>query len=112
MLPFTKQEKTAVLFLAAAVLFGSLFMLLEKRYPPVFRLVCPALRSLLQEKINIHTATQEEWESLPGIGTYRASMIVAERERRGRFSSIEDVRYVKGIGPRVFEQIRGYLGEE
>lgn len=73
---------------------------------------CLPVEQIIRKKVHINSATQEEWEALPAIGAYRASKIVETRESRGRFQSIEDIRYVKGIGPYVFNQIKPYLRED
>ncbi len=109
---FTSQEKIAIVFLAAAVFAGSLLSLIKKQHPVFFSQLTADGYRLPRRKINIHSAAQEEWESLPGIGAYRARMIIAERQRRGRFSSVNDVRYVKGIGPHVFNQIKDFLSDD
>lgn len=109
---FTSQEKLAVLFLAAALFCGSFLLLVQKKHPGLFSMLTAAQPEKFYKKVNIHTAGQEEWESLPGIGSYRASMIVSARQERGGFQSINDVRYVKGIGPYVFNQIRDRLTDE
>jgi competence ComEA-like helix-hairpin-helix protein len=56
--------------------------------------------------ININTATAELLEQLPGIGPKTAQRIVEYREAHGRFSSVDELMNVKGIGPKKLEQIR------
>lgn len=48
--------------------------------------------------VNLNTATAAELETLPGIGPTLAAAILAERDRRGGFTSIDDLRSVRGIG--------------
>lgn len=109
---FTIQEKCALLFLAVSIFCGSFFLLMKKQYPPFAEFFYSPIEQIIQQKINIHSATQEEWESLPAIGVYRAKRIVEARTQRGGFRSIDDVRYVKGIGPYVFNQIKPYLCDD
>jgi len=59
-----------------------------------------------QGPININTATAKLLEQLPGIGPKTAQRIVEYREAHGRFSSVDELRNVKGIGPKKLEQIR------
>ncbi len=55
--------------------------------------------------LNLNRATAPELESLPGIGPVLAERIVAERRRRGHFSSVDDLIAVKGIGPALLERL-------
>lgn len=56
-------------------------------------------------KLNINTATQEELQSLPGIGSAISGNIIDYRENK-KFDSIEELMNVKGIGPARFEKIK------
>lgn len=58
------------------------------------------------KKININTATEEELESLKGIGPATARNIISYREEYGGFSSIEEIKNVKRIGDKTFEKIK------
>lgn len=58
------------------------------------------------KKVNINTATQDELESLSGIGEAIASRIIEYREQNGKFSKIEDLQNVKGIGNAKFGRIK------
>ena len=58
------------------------------------------------EKVNINTANQTELETLPGIGTATAEKIIDYRNKNGKFSSIEDIQNVKGIGNANYENIK------
>ena len=62
-----------------------------------------------QGKININTATQEELESLPGIGEATALKIIDYRNKSGKFSKIEDIKEVRGIGENKFEKIKDLI---
>ena len=56
-------------------------------------------------KVNLNTATQAQLEQLPGIGPTYAQSILAERERRGGFASVNDLRSVRGIGDKRFAEL-------
>ena len=58
------------------------------------------------EKVNINTATQEELDTLPGIGPSIASKIIDYREQNGKFNSIEEIKEVSGIGDAKYEKIK------
>jgi len=59
--------------------------------------------------ININTASAAELESLPGIGSSKASQIVSYREANGDFTSLEDIKNVPGIGDGIFNQINSLI---
>ena len=62
--------------------------------------------STSNEKVNINTATQEELDTLPGIGPSIASKIIDYREQNGKFNSIEEIKEVSGIGDAKYEKIK------
>jgi competence protein ComEA len=59
--------------------------------------------------ININIASQEELESLPGIGPVTAAKIIDYRDLHGPFATIEAIQDVSGIGPKTFEQIKALI---
>ena len=61
---------------------------------------------LRNQKININTASVKELDSLPGIGPTMAKRIEEYRQSKGAFTSIEDIKHVKGIGDGLFKKIR------
>ena len=58
------------------------------------------------ELININKATQADLEKLSGVGASLAEKIVDYRNKNGKFSSIEDIKNVSGIGESKFNSIR------
>ena len=59
--------------------------------------------------ININKATEQELKNLPGIGASLASKIIDYREQNGKFSTVEDIKKVNGIGNNKFENIKEYI---
>lgn len=57
-------------------------------------------------QVNINQATIKDLEALPSIGPVLAQRIIDERNRVGKFSSLEDLLKVKGIGPKILERIK------
>jgi competence protein ComEA len=57
-------------------------------------------------KINLNTATLEQLDTLPGIGTTRAQAILSHRETHGRFFQVDDLKQVNGISVKLIDQIR------
>ena len=60
-------------------------------------------------KININTADPNDLQLLPGIGASLAEKIVAYRQRYGSFKSIEEIMNVKGVGSKLFENIKPFI---
>ena len=61
------------------------------------------------DKININTATQKELETLPGIGEATAVKIINYRNKNGKFSCIEDIKKVSGIGDSKYYKIKDLI---
>jgi competence protein ComEA len=59
--------------------------------------------------VNLNTATKDELVALPGIGPAKAQAILDYRSKNGAFKSIEELKDVKGIGAKRYEQIKGDL---
>ena len=56
--------------------------------------------------VNLNTATTAQLDTLPGIGPSLAAAILRERERRGGFTSVEQLRDVRGIGDKRFADLK------
>lgn len=59
--------------------------------------------------VNINTATQTELETLPGIGPSLALRIINYRRENGKFTSIEELKNVSGIGDNKYDEIKKYI---
>ena len=60
-------------------------------------------------KININTASVDDFSKIPGIGSSIASRIVEYRKENGKFSTVEDIKNVSGIGDAKFNNIKNYI---
>lgn len=60
-------------------------------------------------KININTASAEEWQTLYGIGPYRSDRIVRFRNALGGFYSVDQVSETYGLPDSVFKEIKVQL---
>jgi competence protein ComEA len=56
--------------------------------------------------IDLNAATQEGLDALPGVGPVLAGRIVAWRAAHGRFTSVDELGEVPGIGPKALERLR------
>lgn len=65
--------------------------------------------STINNKININKATQTELETIPGIGPSTALKIINYRKENGKFSKIEDIKNISGIGDAKFESMKNYI---
>jgi competence protein ComEA len=61
------------------------------------------------ERVNINTAGLAELDRLPGVGPATAQKILATRQRLGRFTSIEQLKEVPGIGDKKLADMRPYV---
>lgn len=114
---FNRQEQRALVLLAVALLVGGGVNLYEGYRPGAtddFRLVpaaveVPAAPVVAVEQagpVGLNTADLGRLQTLPGIGPRMARRIVEARVAGGAFRRLEDLRRVKGIGPRTLEKLR------
>lgn len=55
--------------------------------------------------VDLNIATLDQLEELPGIGPVLAERIVEWRTQHGRFTSVEELREVSGIGDATFAEL-------
>jgi competence protein ComEA len=60
-------------------------------------------------KIDVNRADWPELALMPNIGEQLARRIVADRQARGPFRDLAELRRVRGLGPKTLESIRPYL---
>ncbi len=58
--------------------------------------------------IDVNRATLAQLTALPGVGPKMAQRIIAFRARTP-FRSVDDLRRIRGIGPRVFARIQSHV---
>ncbi|MBN2358461.1 MAG: helix-hairpin-helix domain-containing protein [Deltaproteobacteria bacterium] len=85
-----------------------------RAHHPICAMACGLALCLLPlavaaQTVNINTATEEELQTLPGVGAKLASEIVRDRNDRGAFQSIEDLERVSGMSASVLAKIRSRL---
>lgn len=89
----------ALLVLAVLVLVGQRFL----------QVFTPGPADALSRRLDLNRATQTELLLLPGIGTALAERIVLQRQTWGRFTKVDDLARVPGIGPATLERIRSWV---
>jgi len=61
------------------------------------------------QPIDVNAATEQQLDTLPGVGPSTARAIVAYRLQHGPFGRIEDLLNVRGIGPAKLEALVGLV---
>jgi competence protein ComEA len=56
--------------------------------------------------VDLNTADETALDALPGVGPVIAGRIVAWRQQHGRFTSVDELTEVSGIGDATLERLR------
>jgi comEA protein len=91
-----RTSRCATAFLALAISAAGAPGLAANKKPPL-------------TPVNLNTATALELQQVPGIGPSTADKILKMRKSYGPFKSVDDLRAIKGIGPRRMEKMRKYV---
>lgn len=71
----------------------------------LFTLILLTSASAFAEKININTANAEQIATtMTGIGESKAEAIVEYRKMHGKFTSVQDLENVDGVGAKTVEK--------
>lgn len=57
------------------------------------------------DKINLNKATAAQLDTLPGVGPVTAGKIITWRDQNKKFSRIEELQEVPGIGPKTYAEL-------
>lgn len=60
-------------------------------------------------KVDINSSKESELIDIPGVGPATAKKIIDYRNEKGKFSKIEDIKNVSGIGEKKFENMKKYI---
>ncbi len=69
----------------------------------------PGPRASAGVTVELNTATVTQLDTLPGVGPVTAERILAWRTAHGRFSRVEELQEVDGIGPKTYAQIAPHV---
>jgi len=61
------------------------------------------------EKVNLNTATLEQLQTLPGVGPAVAKKIIEHRTKTGKFTKVEEILNIQGIGEKKFQRMKDRL---
>jgi competence protein ComEA len=92
-----------------------LLALLAVHWYRLSRLSVPATRierptgAAFDYHVRANEATWVEWSQLDGIGPTLAKRIVADRAANGPYRTLDDLRRVKGVGPKTLDKLRGFV---
>jgi competence ComEA-like helix-hairpin-helix protein len=105
---FTPSEQRILMTLLAAAIIG-----LTLRATKIIAQEASPADSLdvsvdYQITYDLHTATKQELQMIPGIGPKRAADIIAFRQEFG-FLQLADLKKVKGIGEATFQRIAPFF---
>ncbi|WP_281706485.1 ComEA family DNA-binding protein [Aeromonas taiwanensis] len=98
--------------LVAALLLGCLPLLsqpVQAADKPATKPAATVATTTETGKINLNTASADELASLKGIGEKKAQAIVDHREKQGKFTSVDQLADVSGIGPATLEANRDMI---
>ena len=128
---FTTDERRALVFLAVVTAVGAAFRATHGAVAPgaATAAVAPELAggdlvhqaALSQraqtlsrplapgERVDVDRAPADELQRLPRVGPALARRIVEEREAHGPFGSLEGLRRVSGIGPKLLHDLEAHV---
>ncbi|WP_415635205.1 ComEA family DNA-binding protein, partial [Propionibacterium acidifaciens] len=61
------------------------------------------------DALDLNSATASQLEELPGIGPVLAERIVEWRTQHGRFSRVEELQEVDGIGEKLYSRVKDHV---
>ena len=104
----TSEADTQLVALAATLTDGARVYVPkvgESPPPPVMGTTGGAVASS-PAPVDLNAATPEQLDALPGVGPATAAAIVAHRQEIGRYTSVDELLDVRGIGPAKLEAMR------
>lgn len=74
-----------------------------------FFLAFASTGAFAKDKIDLNTATVVQLQEVKGIGPKLAQSIVAYRTEHKGFKNLEDLKSVRGVGPKNYEHFKADL---
>lgn len=104
MVNFTPEERKVILFLLSLCFSGLILSNLIKARPQVKRIVYPEVELA---RVNLNKISLEEIQRLSLVPPKITRQIIEYRNLHQRFTSLEELKDVKGIGPKRYEKLKG-----
>lgn len=114
MFSLEKFERGAIVFLTCTLLLSVAFGYFRSLRPPLPVTIRRGAFYMddIRRKVDINKASAEELTTLNGVGESMAERIVAYRQENGLFGSAEEIKNVKGIGDKFFDNIKDSITVE
>lgn len=106
MLNLNQQERNIMIFLITVFLSGTGINLLVRLYSPT-KTISYYSRDI--GKIDLNSADLDSLITVPGVGEKLAQRILDYRETRGKFSSLEELKDIKGLSGSRLEKIKEHF---
>ena len=107
--PLTSQERKVLLFLLFLFSLGLALSFLKKSSGTS----CCLLNFISERRgiqtLDLNQATREELIALPGIGEKTADVILGYRASHGRFTTLDELKNIKGITDAKLSRLKQYL---
>lgn len=103
MFGLTPQERKVILFIIWVWLSGTGIQLCLKHLPAAAPL---CLEDSTFGKLGLNSADSRMLEQLPGVGEKLAARIVELRGRLNGFSAVDQLKQVRGLHSRTYDQIK------
>jgi len=105
-----------IVFLIAVIIAGGIIAWQKYQPPQPIEISLPppepsatVSQQEVPQKIDLNRAEAWLLEALPGIGPSKAQAIIDYRQQNGGFRHITEITKVDGIGPAIYEDIKGLI---
>lgn len=114
MFNLTPHEKLIIIFVGLIALCGLTLNYYRKNSAyQTYKINKFISEKILKDKpLNINEAAKEELIKIPGIGDKTAQAIIDYRREIGNFTSLEELKNIKGISENKFNKIKDCLAIE
>lgn len=105
----TPHERKVLLFVGTLILCGAALKFFNVKANSCSESASVQSRPASIDAFDINTVSQQDLETIPGIGPHIARRIIEYRSQNGEFKTLEDLKKVKGIGDKKLQTIKNYI---